>query len=152
MKHLFFSIVIVGVATVAAAQSPNSKVNTPSQIEQQVLDSEKSRFEVMLKGDADALSSFLADELIYTHTTGRTDTKTSFVTALRSGAVKYQAIEPEDRLVHVYGEAAVVTGQAKMKVVAGAQELSFRIRFTEVCVHRDGRWQLVAWQSTRLPD
>jgi ketosteroid isomerase-like protein len=151
MKHLFVLIVTVLIASSAVAQTANSQVS-PGKNEQQVLEAEKSRFDVMLKGDADALSSFLADELTYTHTTGRTDTKSSFVTSLKSGAVKYQAIEPEDRAVHVYGDAAVVTGQAKLKVVAGAQELSFRVRYTEVCVRRDGRWQLVAWQSTRLPD
>jgi hypothetical protein len=30
--------------------------------------------------------------------------------------------------------------------------VSFRVRFTDVYVNKGGKWQMVAWQSTRLPD
>jgi ketosteroid isomerase-like protein len=153
MKYLFLSIMIVCVTTCAVAQTPKSTVSDSKQNEQQqVLDAEKARFAAMLNGEADVVSSLLADELTYTHTNGRTDTKWSFLTSLRPGTVKYETIESEDRKVHVDGKTAVVTGQAKLKIMFGGQELSFRVRYTEVCVRRDGRWQLVAWQSTRLPE
>ena len=49
------------------------------------------------------------------------------------GELKYESITPEG-----------------FEVRAG-QEASFRIRYTAVYIKLDDRWQMVAWQSTRLP-
>jgi len=44
------------------------------------------------------------------------------------------------------------TGMSAMRVNAREQQLSFSIRFIEVYQKNDGSWQLVAWQSARLPE
>jgi ketosteroid isomerase-like protein len=113
---------------------------------------EKKRFAAMIAGDLDTLGALLADELTYTHSSGRVDTKVQFLDSLRTGRQKYFAIAPEDTAVRVFGDTAVSTGQSAMHVSAGGQESRFRIRFTDVWVRRGGRWQMVAWQSTRLPE
>ena len=51
--------------------------------------------------------------------------------------------------VRVYGPTAVLTGSADM--VLRGQPDTIRLRYTLVYAKRDGRWQMVAWQSTRLP-
>jgi hypothetical protein len=38
-----------------------------------------------------------------------------------------------------------------MRVGPPGQIRAFRIRYLAVYVHRSGIWQLLAWQSTRLP-
>ena len=43
---------------------------------------EDRRIEAMTKGDVQALEEILADDLIYTHTTARIDTKSSFIEAI----------------------------------------------------------------------
>ena len=45
----------------------------------EILALENRRIEAMLKGDVQALEEILADDLVYTHTTARLDTKTSFI-------------------------------------------------------------------------
>ena len=91
---------------------------------------EDRRIEAMTKGDVQTLEEILADDLIYTHTTARIDTKSSFIEAISSGRSNYRSVEREDVKVRQFGDSAVVTGHAK----------------------RNGAWQIVAWQSTRLPD
>jgi len=44
--------------------------------------------------------------------------------------------------------AVVVTGHAKFHV----GDNKFEARFIDVYAKRNGAWQMVAWQSTRLPD
>jgi hypothetical protein len=39
-----------------------------------------------------------------------------------------------------------------MNVRVRGQQASFRVRFTDVYVKRDDRWQMVAWHATRLPE
>ena len=48
------------------------------------------------------------------------------------------------------GRAAVVTGRAAMEVRSQGADLSLLIRFTDVYADRGSRWEMVAWQSTRI--
>ena len=50
------------------------------------------------------------------------------------------------------GDTVVLTGIARIKVSANGKALAFGVRFTDVYANRGGRWQMVTWQSTRLPD
>jgi hypothetical protein len=38
-----------------------------------------------------------------------------------------------------------------MRVTVANMQQEFNIRFTDVLAERNGRWQTVVWQSTRLP-
>ena len=68
-----------------------------------------------------------------------------------SATVNYELIEPTDVRIRLYGDVAVVTGSANLRVSAGGDVHRLAIRFIEVYVVRDDRWQLVSWQSTRIP-
>jgi ketosteroid isomerase-like protein len=50
-----------------------------------------------------------------------------------------------------YGDTVIVNGKLDMKVESGGKLQQFQGIYTDVYVKRDGRWQLVRWQSTRLP-
>lgn len=114
---------------------------------------EESRFAAMLSRDVAALRRILADDLTYTHSSGQLESKEQFLDSIASGAFQYLAILPEGALdVRVYGDTAVVTGKGTFRVKAGGEERSLKLRFTDVYISRDGVWQMVAWQSTRLPD
>jgi ketosteroid isomerase-like protein len=135
---------IAGVALILALASGDGRDDVAA--------AEKKRFAAMIAGDVAILAPLLADDLTYTHSSGRVDTKAQFLDNLRSGQQKYFSIAPEDTAVRVYGDTAVSTGRSAMHVSAAGQEMRFRIQFTDVWVRRDGRWQMVAWQSTRLPE
>jgi len=109
---------------------------------------ENRRVEAMTKGDANALDEILADDLIYTHSTARIDTKASFIEAITSGRSNYRSVERKDVNVRQFGDSAVVTGHAKFHV----GDNKFEARFIDVYAKRNGSWQMVAWQSTKLPD
>jgi len=49
------------------------------------------------------------------------------------------------------GDAVVLTGIAQIKVVSNGTPNAFGVRFTDVYAKRNGAWQMVTWQSTRLP-
>ena len=120
--------------------------------EQQVLQLENRRFQAMVDADIAALESIFADDLSYTHSTATLDTKESFIGSLASGVLKYESMTPSNMQVRDSGDTAVVTGNADVRVITGGQQIGFSLRFTDVVVRRDGRWQVVAWQATRLPE
>ena len=113
---------------------------------------ENRRIEAMTKQDTQALDEILADDLSYTHSTARVETKAEFISSLSSGRTKYQSIERDEVKVRRYGDTAVVTGRAKFHVNANGQDIKFQVRFTGVYAKRDDVWRMVAWQSTKLPD
>ena len=61
--------------------------------------------------------------------------KESFIDGLASGTRNYESIVPSNSAVRVYGDTALVTGNADVKVDQNA----FSLRFTDVCVRKDGR-------------
>ena len=142
VKRLLVMLAVLG-PVLSAADKPETVVAR--------LDAE--RFQAMQKADVLSLERLLAPDLSYTHSSGKVDTKASFVEAVKSGGLHYVSIEaPEDVTVRSYGETAIVTGQSRMTVVNAGQEMRVHLRFTDVWVRRDGGWQMVAWQSTKLPE
>ena len=103
------------------------------------------------KQDIATLNDLLADDLIYTHSSARLDTKQSLIGNMESGSTVYQAVEPSDVKAQDLGDTVVLTGIAQIKVVSNGTPNAFGVRFTDVYAKRNGNWQMVTWQSTRLP-
>lgn len=119
----------------------------------QVLAFEDARFAAMTRADTAWLHDALAEELTYVHTTARTETKAQFLAAIGSGAIRYWLLAPTERRVRLLGSnAAAVSGLARVRVDSGGERREFAIRYLSVYRHSGGRWQLLAWQSTRLPE
>ena len=74
-----------------------------------------------------------------------------FLDSLKSGKLQFKTIEPADLQVRVYGTTAIINGTAKVSVVSEGKPKDISLRFTDVWVNRAGKWQMVAWQSTKLP-
>jgi hypothetical protein len=135
-----FAIVAVAADGRVAAQSA----------EEQVRRAERDRFAAMVKADTAALDKLLAPDLIYTHGDARRIDKAAFISDFKTGAFKYVTIDPKEITVKVYGEVAVVAGAAGMQIVNNGVPATIQIRYTNVHVRRNGAWQMVAWQATRI--
>jgi hypothetical protein len=109
------------------------------------------RIRALVSADYAALDRILADELTYTHSTARMDTKAAYLEPLVAGRTRYQRLDPSDITVRVYGETAVLTGRMSSLALVTGKESRTDLRFTSVWILRDARWQMTAWQSTRIP-
>ena len=119
---------------------------------QEIIALDKRRMEAMCQRDIPALNALLADDLVYTHSSARVDTKQSLLGGMESGTTVYTSIEPSEVRAQAYGDAVVLTGVARISVSANGRPNSFGVRFTDVYINTGGQWQMVAWQSTRLPE
>ncbi len=157
MSPMMQTIVATGVALLMAvavtnAQQPttNAPQGPPAAVEA-VKEAELARFKAQMGGDWTALDALLGNELVYVHSNTQVDTKTSYVESMRSGALKYTSIVPRDMTVRVYGDTAIITAAAHITAVSNGQGIDNHLRYTDVWVKRGGRWQMVSWQSTRIP-
>jgi hypothetical protein len=117
---------------------------------QKIIDLDRQRMAAMAEKDVAALNRILADDLIYTHSSARLDTKKSLIGAMESGSTVYTGVEPSEVVAQDLGDAVVLTGVAAISVISGGNPNSFRVRFTDVYANKGGQWQMVTWQSTRL--
>ncbi len=119
--------------------------------ERAILDLDRKRMRAMAAKDVETLENLLADDLIYTHSSARVDTKRSLIQAMVSGKTVYTSVKPSDVKAQDLGDTVVLTGIAHIEVVSNGTPNAFGVRFTDVYTRRDDRWQMVTWQSTRLP-
>jgi ketosteroid isomerase-like protein len=118
---------------------------------QTIIELDRKRMQAMSEKDLATLEALLADDLIYTHSSARVDTKQSLIANMKSGSTVYSSIEPSDVKAQDLGDTVVLTGVAWIKVVSRGNQLDVGVRFTDAYAKRDGRWQMVVWHSTRLP-
>ena len=111
---------------------------------------EDRRYKAQIDVDQKALDELIADDLIYTHSTARQDTKKSYIDSLVGGKVKYHKFTRTEEIIRVVGDAAVINGQIEIDVFAAGQERHLSNRFTVVWLKRNGRWQFASWQSTPI--
>ena len=133
-------VAVGGPARYAAAQSPEAEVRA----------TEDRRIKALIDDDFATLESIFADDLTYTHSNSIVDTKAAYMGALKSGKSKYEAIERKPSAVRVYGDTAIMTGDAQVKL--RSLPAPFWLRYTLVYVKQGGAWKVVAWQSTRIPE
>jgi ketosteroid isomerase-like protein len=119
---------------------------------QTVIELDKKRMTAMAEKDIKTLNEIISDDLIYTHSSARLDTKKSLIGNMESGSTVYTSVVPSDVKAQDLGDTVVLTGVCRISVNAGGKANSFGVRFTDVYANKGGKWQMVTWQSTRTPD
>lgn len=110
---------------------------------------EMRRLEAMIDVDTVFLDHVLSDDLVYTHSNGTTQSKTELMDALVLQRFDYRSIVPQEWVVRVYGDAAIITGAVELEIVVGKNTIRTSLLFTDVYVREGDDWRLVAYQSTR---
>jgi uncharacterized protein (TIGR02246 family) len=107
--------------------------------------------QALARRDVAALDRIWADDYTFINPMGQLVTKQQRLANLTSGATAFGAIENiGEAQVRVYGNSAVVTSRASVIARYSGQEGSGDYRAMSVWVKRNGRWQLVANQITRI--
>ena len=119
---------------------------------QMIIELDKQRMTAMAQKDVAALKNMLCKGLVYTHSSGRQDTKQSLIDGMESGTTVYTSVIPSDVKAQDLGNVVVLTGVAAISVNSNGKPNSFRVRFTDVYENQNGTWRMVTWQSTKLPE
>jgi ketosteroid isomerase-like protein len=147
-----FCVVVGLLLTAAVASTPASPPNHGDSAANEVLAAENARAAATISADVSALDKILADDLTYIHASGKVDTKASFIAAIRSGEIHYFSWTPKKLNVRVAGDAAVVDGEYLVHVTdrrVKPDPFDVNIFILAMYARRNGRWQQIAWQSTR---
>jgi hypothetical protein len=135
----------------SAALSGQSQAGKLLQDEGNLRRDEARRFAAMMAKDTIALGRYLAEELVYTHSNATFETRADHLAAIATGRTVYEAIGPLEMAYRWVGGVAIGAGRVQSKGTIGGTPFDVVLRVTTVHVERNGRWQLAAWQSTRVP-
>ena len=115
---------------------------------------ERQRFDAQVSHDFPALEKIFADDLIYTHSNGHQDSKTSYIESIRTGQSRYDKVDIEALTVRAYNDdqTAVVNGLIHIDLGPGAdgQPAFTRIKYVVVYIKTAANgWQLVLWHAQK---
>jgi len=107
--------------------------------------------------DAAVFDRFFADDLIYTRSSGTTISKADIMRGLRGQGSEAgrpaerasQSYDADQITIHQHGDMAVVAFRLVAAPQAGGAPTYYRN--TGTFLKQNGKWQAVAWQSTKVP-
>lgn len=121
------------------------------QQEQELLRIQEEWAAARVKRDVAYLERLYAREFRIQSMNGSVVERDADIANFASGTLKPDFVRDEDMKVAVYGATAIVTGIENVGGTYRGNYGEFSLRFMNVFVQRDGRWQLVAHQSTQIP-
>ena len=104
-----------------------------------------------LNRDWDTVDAILDDGWMVTDPSGRVLTKAQVLAEAKSGERKLDSGVIDDVTVRNFGDCAVVTGRTTASGTYQGNQVSVKLRFTDVFINREGEWRAVASQATLLP-
>ena len=122
---------------------------TPAPDERQLREIQQRLARAWLQKDRAYLESVLATEWSVTQPDGRILTRAAVLGPFFDG-VQLDTNTVDDVTVLLLGTTAVVRGRTMASGKLNGASVSARIRFTDVFVKRDGRWQAVASHASPL--
>ena len=101
--------------------------------------------------DVPYLERLYAEEFRVQSMNGTVVERDADIANFATGDLKPNYVKDEGMRVSIYGNTAIVTGIENVGGTYKGNYSEFSLRFINVFVQRDGRWQLVVHQSTPVP-
>jgi ketosteroid isomerase-like protein len=107
--------------------------------------------EAILKQDATAMNSLLADDYMGISATGLLRTKDQTIANLSAGRAHFTVLDISDRKVRFYGKTALVTSLAEVHGTSSDGDVTGSYRYTHVYVRdAQGGWRIVSSEASRI--
>ena len=104
-----------------------------------------------LHGDRETLDRYLAADFVFVRGSGAVTNRKAFIDAFTSPTQKLDPFVITSPILLELGEnVALVGGDAVLSGTESGKRFTERIRYADIFSWRDGRWQVVYVQVTRL--
>src|ERR1044071_394389 len=141
-----------------ATASPAKETIDRAAIEAEIMKLEREWADSNKTHSSEAVKRILADNAVIVYADGSTGTKDDEVKTIESGSITAESYEIVDPKVMVIdADSAFITGRGVIKsgknVVPGQKkpiDISGEYRFLDVYAKRDGKWQVIASQTTKI--
>ena len=143
-------IVCYTLAITASVSLSASTTQTVQSDQEVLIELERGWNDAVYRQDADFVANLLADEFIVTYDDGARGDKARELALVAEFNQQVVSAVQDDFTVRVYQDTAVVWFTLNLVGMRQGQRAELTLRYTDVWVQRDGRWQCVSSQSTRV--
>ena len=105
----------------------------------------------IVRKDRAAILANMADDFRSIDGAGTVETKPVFVDGLMDARLTIDPYTVEDFDVRLFGDTALLSGRTRMTGRFDGQPFTSHYRYIDIYAKRNGRWQIVSVQITRLP-
>ena len=149
MRRVPVAIALLTIALGAAAQTPKLSP-TARQLTSRLNDF----LDAAGRSDRAVFDRFFADDVIYTRSAGVTVDKAEIMKNIdrRDAAAGTSKFSAEDVTIHDYGTTAIVNFRLVAQTEKDGKTGTSHYRNTATFLKRNNGWQVVAWQSTKVPE
>ena len=141
----------IGVVLVLLAAVPGAAQQKPVMSDQETLIQMERDWDAAFQTrDVATIANLLADEFIATYSDGKRGDKATELKLAAEFNQQTDSRELDDFIVKIYGNTAVVWFTQTLKGPSKGRQLTITYQYVDVWVLRDGRWQCVASQSTKV--
>lgn len=146
LRHSLCCILAAAWAvTASAAQRP------PAESDQQVLIGlERGWNDAFYRKDIAFIANILADDFVATYDDGNRGDKAKELALAAAFNQQVESAIQDEFTVKVYGDTALVRFTLRLVGIKQGQRSELTLRYTDVWVIREGRWQCVSTHSTRV--
>lgn len=151
MKLRALSLVVLAAFTLALSPARAQQSSMADRLKASIIRVEETRLYAVTSANTPALEEMMTADCTYVHSNGTAQTKREFITALASGALRYQVFRwVEPPTVRLYGgDFAILSAKAHLEVTAkAAGEAKFDVLYTAVYTVVGAEWKLASYQST----
>ena len=139
------------VLAVAWAASVGAAQRSPVESDQETLIKlEQGWNDAFYRKDLAFIENILAEEFVATYDDGARGDRAKELALARDFNQQVESAVQDDFMVKVYRDTAVVWFTLHVVGIRQGQKAELTLRYTDVWIIRDGRWQCVSTQSTRV--
>lgn len=110
------------------------------------------RLAATVAADPARLAAIFSDELRYAHSSGKVDTKASYVESLTSRNTVYESFDYQERTFRVAAPGVVLmSGRVIIHARSAGRQIVLDLNYLAVWREEGGRWRFLAWQSCKNP-
>ena len=139
---------VLCLALVGLTTSMSASAQTTDAARQEITKAEEAWRKARIAGDTAFLERFYAAEGRIQGMDGKVQSRAADIALFATGRIKPKFIDHGPFDITTYDNTAVVTGVDHLGGTAFGHYGEMYLRFTDVLVKRDGRWQLVVQQAT----
>ena len=119
-------------------------------ITDEINQAELARCNALMKADAAALSSLLADDFLYVHASGRTEDKKAYIGSITSGTFSLKGFERRKVSVQGTENTAVMSGEIAVTRQERQDTRITDFAFLGVWSRSAEGWRLLYWKHTKV--
>jgi ketosteroid isomerase-like protein len=150
MRRAVAVVLIVGFAAVTFSGGVLAQRGSVQSDQEILIALERGWNDAFYKRDVTYIENLLADEFIATYDDGTRGDKQKELALVATFNQQVESAVQDDFIVKVYRDTAVVWFTLNLVGIKQGQPSPLTLQYTDVWVFRDGRWQCVSSQSTRV--